>query len=126
MLQVQAQQQQARSLSPQPEREHPESGKYIYSIYSEAPAAGLTSVRPPAEAFKHGVLELHNSLRARHGVPFLSWSSECEAHAQLQVPHYIYCIYIYTQLQVLRATLLTPTHAHSYSHILTSIHTDGN
>jgi len=59
---VQAQQQQARSLSPQPEREHPES----------------------AEAFKDGVLELHNSLRARHGVPSLSWSSECEAHAQLQ------------------------------------------
>jgi len=59
---VQAQQHRELSLSPKPSDDLPET----------------------AEAFMDGVLELHNSLRARHGVPSLSWSAECEAHAQLQ------------------------------------------
>ena len=76
-------------------------------------AHGLTSVRPPAEAFKHGVLELHNSLRARHGVPCLSWSSECEAHAQLQVPRARY----------LFPPTLTPTspYLHLFTLMLTGV-----
>lgn len=46
------------------------------------PAAGYTLLPACLPAVMKGVLDLHNSYRARHGVPALSWSSSVAATAQ--------------------------------------------